>query len=459
MPMSSDAFDLAWSVAKSDEADFDIEEHFLHRKGILDFIESRGRDMKERYLRELGILPPLEQPLTEQPVVAVPDARGEAGGEGGTQTSMGGRQVDEGPKDTRQEPEPKVREAKEETPEIQPEDKVEPAAPKEEVGMPQPPEGKPPKIEDIAAKTKDVTSKPPEENAPKPKKKKVTSSKVVSDVPSPSKGSKKGAKTKSPIQIEMAGNPHNFPVNNPKPAIMQLTGELYDPEIVPGHFGMLFSDAFGKTVLGPEDERYTREMDRAVKRAMKENKTYQQALASLLEITGGRLPTLADRKPGKYAKTSSAKKKDDFKIPRFISESTKREVVERIANMAEDGNEEAYKTLLNSSGDLEDHFPDIHERYEELRSMQKSFILKDPFANPFHNPNFLDTIDIRREMAQPMSPIIKSQPTQEQVKPDIGFDTVEGDDLSLLPASIFMGQDNSVGMDDMSLLPTGWRNE
>ena len=33
-------------------------------------------------------------------------------------------------------------------------------------------------------------------------------------------------------------------------------------------------------------------MKRVVNRAMKENKTYQQALAALLEQTGGELPTL-----------------------------------------------------------------------------------------------------------------------------------------------------------------------
>ena len=357
MPMSSDPFDLAWSVAKSEGDDFDIEEHFLHRKGILDFIENRAREKKEHYLRNLGILPPLEQPLTEQPVVPMPDVRGEARGERGIQPPMEGRQMDEDSKDPREVPESKVREAKEETPEIQPENKVEPTAPKEELGMPQPPEGKPPKVEDIAAEAKDVTSKPPEANAPKPKKKKrPTSKKVVSDVPP----SPKKAKPK---------------------------------------------------------------------------------------------------KPQKKTKTPPAKKKDDFKIPTMISEGTDRDVVDRIVILAEEGNDEAYTTLLNNSAELEDYFPEAHEKYEELRSMRKSFILKDPFANPFHNPNFLDVVNIKREMAEPMSPIIKSHPIQERVKPDIGFDTVEGDDLSLLPASIFMGQDNSVGMDDMSLLPTGWRNE
>ena len=369
MPMSSDPFEFAWSVAKSEEEGFDIDEYFLHRKGILDFIQDSGRNMKEHYLRELGILPPLEQPLTQQPVVAVPDVRGEAGGEGGTQTPMGGRQVDEGPKDPRQEPEPKVREAKEETPEIQPEDKVEPAAPKEEVGMPiPPPVEKPPVMEDMVEppkNTKDVASKPP------PKKRKAKS---VKKTPA-----KKVKNTASKV-------PKSKPMTQAKPK--------------------------------PEPKK---------------------------------VETPVEEPPQRV-------------LPRISGVSSKPGEIRAMVRMVEEGDEEMGKHLYNNMGTIEEAFPDIYEEIQEMElfgpSFEKQdFILKDPFANPFHNPNFLDTIDIRREMAQPMSPIIKSQPTQEQVKPDIGFDTVEGDDLSLLPASIFMGQDNSVGMDDMSLLPTGWRNE
>jgi len=373
--MSSDPFEFAWSVAKSEEEDFDIDQYFLHRKGILDFIENqgellsqRGKARRDRGLRRLGILPPLEQPLTERPVVAVPDVRGEAGGEAGTQTSMGGRQVDEGPKDPRQEPKSKVREAKEETPEIQPEDKVEPAAPKEEVGMPiPPPVEKPPVMEDIVEppkKTKDVASKPP------PKK---TKAKSVKKPPA-----KKVKNTASKV-------PKSKPENQVKPK----------PE--------------PKKVETPVEEPPQRVLPR-------------------------------------------------------IGYSTEPGEIRAMIRMVEDGDEEMRKHLYNNMGTIEADFPNIYEEIQEMElfgpSFEKQdFILKDPFANPFHNPNFLDTVNIRREMAEPMSPIIKSQPTQTQAKPDIGFDTVEGDNLSLLPASMFMGQDNSVGMDDMSLLPTGWRNE
>lgn len=86
----------------------------------------------------------------------------------------------------------------------------------------------------------------------------------------------------------------------------------------------------------------------------------------------------------------------------------------------------------------------------------KEFILKDPFANPFHNPNFLETTNPEPRNQEYITPVIKSEPLQEQ-KPDIGFDVVEGDDLSLLPASLFAK--NAPGGDDMSLLPSGWKTD
>lgn len=373
MPMSSDPFEFAWSVAKSEEGNFDIDEYFLHRKGILDFIEGSGRNMKEHYLRNLGILPPLEQPLTEQPVVLMPDVGRDAGARREEEPPMDRGKVDEGPKDTQQEPEPKDGKAQEKTPEVKPEDKVEPPAPKpkEEVGPPAPPPvEKPPEIEDIVKppKTRDVASEPP------PKKRKKA----------------KGVKE---------------PKENPPPKAKDTVSEV--PKSKP------------KTQAKPKPE------PKKVETPVKE--TSQKGLPKIGVLT----------------------KPDELRA---------------MVRMAEDGDEKMKKHLYNNVGSIESDFPDIYEEIQEMElfgpSFEKQdFILKDPFANPFHNPNFLDTIDIRRKMAEPMSPIIKSQPTQTQVKPDIGFDTVEGDNLSLLPASMFMGRDNSVGMDDMSLLPTGWRNE
>lgn len=104
-------------------------------------------------------------------------------------------------------------------------------------------------------------------------------------------------------------------------------------------------------------------------------------------------------------------------------------------------------------------FPMPTSQVVELRTgkkVNKAFILKDPFANPFHTPNFLDTSEADPNPRQEyITPIVKSEPPQE--KPDLGFDVVEGDDLSLLPASLFAK--NAPGGDDMSLLPSGWKSD
>jgi hypothetical protein len=50
---------------------------------------------------------------------------------------------------------------------------------------------------------------------------------------------------------------------------------------------------------------------------------------------------------------------------------------------------------------------------------------------------------------------LKADISEPEVKLS-GFDTNKGDDLSLLPASVFANNDAPVA-DNMSLLPTGWK--
>lgn len=138
----------------------------------------------------------------------------------------------------------------------------------------------------------------------------------------------------------------------------------------------------------------------------------------------------------------------------LISSMTEPSVINDLMDRAEEGDEAARKHLYNSMGDLEDHHPDAAERYEDL--FGKQFILKDPFANPFHNPNYLETVQKESGRTEYVAPVIKSEPLEES-KPDIGFDVVEGDDLSLLPASLFAK--DVPGGDDMSLLPSGWKSD
>ena len=51
----------------------------------------------------------------------------------------------------------------------------------------------------------------------------------------------------------------------------------------------------------------------------------------------------------------------------------------------------------------------------------------------------------------------RSEPPVEEKIELSGFETVEGDDLSMLPASVFVKNDNPV-RDNMSLLPSGWND-
>ena len=85
-------------------------------------------------------------------------------------------------------------------------------------------------------------------------------------------------------------------------------------------------------------------------------------------------------------------------------------------------------------------------------------VVENPFVNPFYSEN---AFTLRKEPA-PQAEVehsiiddyIAKDLTPESEIEVSGFDTVEGDDLSLLPASVF-AKSNPVG-DDMSLLPSGW---
>ena len=98
------------------------------------------------------------------------------------------------------------------------------------------------------------------------------------------------------------------------------------------------------------------------------------------------------------------------------------------------------------------------ERGDILERSEPWTVVENPFANPFYSQN---AFDLRKEPA-PEAEIEKSviedfvteeAPIEQEVNLE-GFDTVDGDDLSLLPASVF-AKSNPVG-DNMSLLPSGW---
>ena len=92
-------------------------------------------------------------------------------------------------------------------------------------------------------------------------------------------------------------------------------------------------------------------------------------------------------------------------------------------------------------------------------------IVKDPFANPFFNQNaFALTDEKPPEVTHDTTPVFEVDtslikgPSPEDALREAGFDTRQGDDVSLLPSSVFR-QGESAPVDNMSLLPKGWKKE
>ncbi len=138
-------------------------------------------------------------------------------------------------------------------------------------------------------------------------------------------------------------------------------------------------------------------------------------------------------------------------------ETTPKSVIEELHGMVEDGDEDAAKIFYNNQEELVRHGYD-----EEHEFFQKGIqtIVENPFANPFYD---MSAFSIKKERPKgfvappaftPPIDLIK----QEQPNAIEGFETNEGDDLSLLPSSVFKNTDAPV-VDNMSLLPTGWKNE
>lgn len=145
-------------------------------------------------------------------------------------------------------------------------------------------------------------------------------------------------------------------------------------------------------------------------------------------------------------------------LPKYITPSTDKSVVDRIYGLALDGNEEALKLFYNNQDDLVEHHG--YDEYDEIFQKGIQTIVENPFANPFYD---MSAFSIKKERPKgfvappaftPPIDLIK----QEQPNAIEGFQTNEGDDLSLLPSSVFKNTDTPV-VDNMSLLPTGWKNE
>lgn len=102
---------------------------------------------------------------------------------------------------------------------------------------------------------------------------------------------------------------------------------------------------------------------------------------------------------------------------------------------------------------------------EAYSSVDDWTVVKDPFANPFFNPNFSDlTEEQPPEVTQDNTPTISLQPdlikgdSPEDALRNAGFDARSGDDMSLLPSSAF-DKEGEAPRGDTSLLPAGWDTE
>jgi len=147
-------------------------------------------------------------------------------------------------------------------------------------------------------------------------------------------------------------------------------------------------------------------------------------------------------------------------LPKYITPTTDKSVLDRIHGLALDGNEDALKLFRENKGDIVDTWPDEYDDDHEFFEKGIQTIVENPFANPFYD---MSAFSIKKERPKgfvappaftpPIDLIKQEQPTTIE-----GFETNEGDDLSLLPSSVFKNTDTPV-VDNMSLLPTGWKNE
>lgn len=147
-------------------------------------------------------------------------------------------------------------------------------------------------------------------------------------------------------------------------------------------------------------------------------------------------------------------------LPKYITPTTDKSVLDRIHGLALDGNEDALKLFRDNKGDIVDTWPDEYDNDHEFFEKGIQTIVENPFANPFYD---MSAFSIKKERPKgfvappaitPPIDLIK----QEQPNAIEGFETNKGDDLSLLPSSVFKNTDAPV-VDNMSLLPTGWKNE
>ena len=112
----------------------------------------------------------------------------------------------------------------------------------------------------------------------------------------------------------------------------------------------------------------------------------------------------------------------------------------------------------NEKARREGEQPESFNPDDAIQNSEPWNVVENPFANPFYNTNaFAITKEPNHAINE--SAIIDDFLKADVSEPEVnltGFDTNDGDDLSLLPASVFAKADTPVA-DNMSLLPTGWK--
>tara|TARA_R110002020_G_scaffold53854_4_gene150258 strand:- start:516 stop:1148 length:633 start_codon:yes stop_codon:yes gene_type:complete len=116
------------------------------------------------------------------------------------------------------------------------------------------------------------------------------------------------------------------------------------------------------------------------------------------------------------------------------------------------------------SGTKEFYLGITREEYDAIDSDKQAAdfsVVENPFANPFYDSSaFVIRKEQTKGFVSPLPSLTEEIVIEkEQKPPEInGFKTTEGDDLSLLPASAFSKNDAPIA-DNMSLLPSGWKDE
>ena len=208
-------------------------------------------------------------------------------------------------------------------------------------------------------------------------------------------------------------------------------------------------------VVKPDEPKTVTEGIKAARERTSLEETIQDSINVAEQVGLGQ-----NKKPAKTF--SNNKTIGDIMNEGAINANTPSDVIEFLHGIVEDDQHRSHtrakQIFYNNQDDLVEHHG--YDEYDEVFEKGIQTIVENPFANPFYD---MSAFSIKKERPKgfvappefnpPIDLIKQEQPTTIE-----GFETNEGDDLSLLPSSVFKNTDTPV-VDNMSLLPTGWKNE